>query len=174
MNQNQVHTTSRVTREFVPSEATLKVFGRAYSSKRLWGEGYSWFAYLFNWMSGSCLDRGLAEEALCSVVNLSLPEFAYRRFRALSAEDKVMASDTEDGLRVVRITISNPREQLLLRAMMMKFIVARMERPVWKQVVDLLLGGVYQQLTLNNLYLDAGVARLCQGTLEITVLVEDC
>lgn len=172
VNHDQEHILPPV--EFVPSKASVAVFRNAYNSKSPWGDGYGWLAYLHNRMLGACLNRERARDLLQTAVIYPLPDLARRRCQRLSEEDKVTVGSVEAGQHVLTISISSPRDQLFLRAMMMRSITARMERPVWKQLVELLLTDLYEQLAHNDVYLDAGVARLRQGVLLITVLAEDC
>lgn len=161
-------------KDFVPSEASVAVFRKAYNSKRPWGDGYGWMAYLHNRILGACLNREQARNHLQTAVIYPLPDLARRRCRRLSEEDRVAIGSLEVDQHVLTISISSPRDKLFLKAMMMRFITARMERPVWKQLVELLLIDLYEQLAHNDVYLDAGVARLRQGILRISVLADDC
>ncbi len=172
VNHDQEHILPPV--EFVPGSVSVAVFRKAYNSKRLWGDGYGWFAYLFNLMSGACLNRERARDLLQTAVIYPLPDLARRRCGRLSEEDRVAVGSLEVGQHTLTISISSPRDQLFLRAMMMRAITARMERSVWKQLVELLLTDLYEQLAHNDVLLDAGVARLRQGILRISVLAEDC
>lgn len=160
--------------DFVPGEGTVALFRRAYNSKRPWGRGYGWFAHWHNRFVGACLNRERAQDLLRQVVIYHLPDLARRRCRRLSEEDKVAIGSLEVGQHMLTISLSSPRDQLFLRAMMMRAITARMEKPVWKRLVEMLLADLYEQLAHNDVYLDAGVARLRQGILRISVLADDC
>lgn len=172
MNYDQEHILPPA--EFVPGRTSVTVFRSAYNSKSPWGDGYGWLAYLHNWMLGACLSRERARDLLQAAVVYPLPDLARRRCRRLSEEDRVAVGSLEAGQHVLTISISSPRDHLFLRAMMMRSIMARMERSVWKRVVELLLKDLYEQLIHNDVYLDAGVARLRQGTLQISVLAKHC
>lgn len=171
MNQDQTLGLPFV--EFVPSDGSVAVFRKAYNSKSPWGDGYGRLAHLHNWLFGACLNRKRASELLQTAVVYPLPDLARRRCRHLSEKEKVAIGSLEVGQHVLTISISSPRDRLFLKAMMMRFRTARMERPVWKQLVELLLSDLYAQLAHNDVYLDAGVARLRQGALRITVLAKD-
>lgn len=161
-------------KEFIPSKDSVALFRKAYNSKRPWGAGYGWTAYLHNWMLSACLNTEQAKDLLQTVVTYPLPDLARRRCRQLSEEDKIKVRSVEASQDVLTISISSPRERLYLKAMMMRARVARMEKPVWKQVVESLLRDLYEQVGRSDLYLDAGLVRLHQGTLQITVLADDC
>ncbi len=161
-------------KEFVPGKVSVATFRKAYNSKSPWGDGYGRLAHLHNWLSGACLNRKRAEYLLQTAVIYPLPDLARRRCRRLSEEDKITVGSLEAGQHVLTVSISSPRDHLLLKAMMMRFITARMERSVWKQLVELLLADLYEQLAHNDVNLDAGVARLRQGILQISVLADGC
>ncbi len=172
MDQNQEHVFSRV--EFVPGNVSVDVFRKAYNSKSPWGDGYGWLAYLHNWLLGACLNRKHARDLLRTAVIYSVSDLARWRCQRLSEEDKVSITSVEAGQHVLTISISSPRDQRFLKAIMMRRRIARMERSVWKQLVALLLKDLYEQLTRSDVCLDAGVVRLRQGILWITVLEKDC
>lgn len=172
MDQNQEHVF--LCTEFVPGNVSVTVFRKTYNSKSPWSDGYGWLAHLHNWLSGACLNRKHARDLLQTAVIYSVSDLARWRCQRLSEEDKVAITSVEAGQHVLTISISSPRDQRFLRAIMMRRRIARMERSVWKQLVVLLLKDLYEQLTHSDVYLDAGVARLRQGILWVTVPEKDC